>query len=100
MEIARPLSDLIVVLVFFVIATAPKLINMYIAIRKGNNPMKTNESNQKGLSLRSGSLATRRLPFRSGSLATRRSRFRSSSLATRRSRFRSSSLATRRSPFR
>jgi hypothetical protein len=32
MEIAQPLSDLTVVLVFFAIATAPKVINMYFAI--------------------------------------------------------------------
>jgi hypothetical protein len=35
MEIAQRLSDLTVVLVFFAIATAPTLISVYFAIRKG-----------------------------------------------------------------
>ena len=40
MESDQPLSDLTVILVFFAIATAPKEINMYFAIRKGNSPKK------------------------------------------------------------
>ena len=35
MEIAPRLSDLTVVLIFLAIAIAPRLISIYIAIRKG-----------------------------------------------------------------
>jgi hypothetical protein len=35
MEIAQRLSDLTVVLVFFAIATAPRLISVYFVIREG-----------------------------------------------------------------
>jgi hypothetical protein len=63
MEIAQRLSDLSCPGLFRH-CHAPKVINMYFAIRKGNSAKRMNESNRSGLSFRSGSLSTRRSPFR------------------------------------